>query len=181
MMLRAKTIEFQKSGLLVVLATISCFGSMPIAVAKELPNTLSALVGSWRGNGTARARSAGDQEDVSCKARYTDVEADEALRVEVTCAALNAKGTMVGFIQYGGGTTDVDGNWYQTWSTSEGEEHGTFSGTLTSNSVRLNVSAAGTLRARLTMNVTGANSHTVTVTGIVDGKEEQGMNVTFRR
>ncbi len=168
-------------GLSGALATALLFGMPVYSYAAELPATLASLVGSWRGGGTARARSGGDNEDVSCKARYSNIEADEAIKVEVTCAALNAKGTMVGFIQYGGNSADIDGNWYQSWSTSEGEEHGTFAGTLTTNSVNLNVSAAGTLRARLTMSVRGENEHNVSVTGIVDGQEEQGMDVTFRR
>jgi hypothetical protein len=171
----------KRMGVLGLLATVFLFGKPAPSVAAELPATLAALVGSWRGAGIARARSGGDNEDVSCKARYTNIEADEAIKVEVTCAALNAKGTMVGFIQYGSETNEIDGNWYQSWSTSEGEEGGTFSGTLANNSVNLDVSAAGKLRARLTMSVRGENEHNVSVTGIVDGREEQGMDVTFRR
>jgi len=180
-MLRTFSSTLRGIGMLGLLAPVFFLGTPTVSVAAELPATLAALVGSWRGSGVASARSGGDNEDVSCKARYTNIEADESIKVEVTCAALNAKGTMVGFIQYSDNSNDIDGNWYQSWSTSEGEERGTFSGTLANNSVNLDVSAGGKLRARLTMSVNGENEHNVSLTGIVDGREEQGMNVTFRR
>ncbi len=167
-------------GLAGLVAILSITGNSP-SFAVEIPTVLSGLVGSWRGNGTANARSGGDNENVSCKARYTDIEADESLRVEVTCAGLNAKGTLVGFIQYSAGTSDFVGNWYQNWSTSEGEENGSLTGTISSNKIRMNVSAAGTVRARLVIEATNANQHSVNLVGIVDGVEEQGMNITFRR
>ena len=163
-----------------LVAVLSFTGNIP-TFAAEMPSVLTGLVGSWRGNGTARAQSGGTNENVSCKARYTDMEADESLRVEVTCAGLNAKGTLVGFIEYGAGTSDFVGNWYQNWSTSEGEENGSLTGTISSNKIRMNVSAAGTVRARLDIQLTNANQHSVNMIGIVDGVEEQGMNITFSR
>lgn len=164
---------------------LSVFATAPVVIsqadAAEMPPALQALSGTWRGTGVASARSGGPNESVSCKAVYTDVPADSSVKVEVTCASGNAKGTLVAFMRYGDNQTSIEGDWFQKWSTSVGEENGSFTGSMTQNSVRLNIAALGKVRARLTMRVTSANEHQVDVVGIDGGEEVEGMKVTFRR
>ena len=158
---------------------LSGVGASYYAAAKP-PSVINALIGSWRGSGTAKASSAANPESVNCKARYSLMPGEDILRVEVTCASANGKGLLVGFVHFAENSNTVTGNWYQKWSTSEGEENGSLTGTLSNTNIRLNISAAGKVRARLTMSPKSSRSHHVFLVGIVDGEEQQGMDITFK-
>ncbi len=151
-----------------------------VGAGVEPPSVINSLVGSWRGTGTAKANSDSEPEAVNCKARYTLMSDDDKLRIEVTCASANGKGLLVGFIHYAENSSSVTGNWYQRWSTSEGEENGSLTGTISSADIVLDISAAGKVRARLTLSPRSGVTHHVEVVGIVDGEAEQGMQVLFR-
>lgn len=149
--------------------------------AGETPDVINELVGSWRGTGTAKAYSDADPETVNCKARYTLMSEKDTLRVEVTCAAANGKGVLVGFIKYAENSNSVTGNWFQKWSTAEGEENGSLTGTISDTKIELNVRAVGKTRAHLILTPNGNSNHVVEVVGIVDGQPQQGMQVVFRQ
>ncbi|MBZ0218099.1 MAG: hypothetical protein K8F25_16200 [Fimbriimonadaceae bacterium] len=165
-----------------IAAAAMLFGSVAASHgAGETPGVINELVGSWRGTGTAKAYADSDPETVNCKARYTLMPEKDTLRVEVTCAAANGKGVLVGFIKYAENSSTVSGNWFQKWSTSQGEENGSLTGTISDAKIVLNVSAVGKVRAHLTLTPNGQAKHTVEVVGIVDGIPQQGMEVIFRQ
>jgi len=167
--------------LAVVVAVIFSNGLASYTTAAAAPpGVIDALVGSWRGSGTAKSHADAAPEAVNCKARYKLMDAENTLRVEVTCAAANGKGQLVGFIKYTENSSQISGNWYRKWSTSEGEENGTFTGTISDTKIELKVSAAGKVRAHLTMIPKSTTSHDVSLVGIVDGIPQQGMDITFR-
>ena len=88
-------------------------------------NPLSALAGSWSGDGTMTT-SSGGQERLRCRATYRVTDGGDGLQLNLRCASESYNFDLSSVVQHRGGT--ISGTWSEATYSASGTISGRASG-----------------------------------------------------